>query len=145
MDIEPFQIDDYDELLALWSRCGLPYDIERRDNRAAIETQLFDDHVTMLVLKDEGRIIGSIIGSHDGRKGWINRLAIDPAYRGRGLAAVLLESAEQYLFDGGIRVFAALIEDENTPSMAAFAKAGYEPWKRIVYFSKRLSHDAETP
>jgi ribosomal protein S18 acetylase RimI-like enzyme len=144
MEIEPFRIDDYDELISLWDRCGLPYDLERRDNRAALEKQLFDDHVFILVLKDENRLIGSIVGSHDGRKGWINRLAVDPDYRGHQLAALLIGHVERYMFEDGIRVFAALIEDENLPSMSAFSRAGYEAWQRIIYFSKRYPQDAKS-
>ena len=140
MEIQPFRIEDYDHLLSLWVRTGLPHDQETRDNRKALEGQLFDDHVLILVLKDQGQIVGSIVASHDGRKGWINRLAIDPDYRGRRLAARLLEAAEKFLVEAGIRIIADLIEDENTPSMAAFKRCGYDAWSGIVYFRKLLKN-----
>ncbi|MBU0614590.1 MAG: GNAT family N-acetyltransferase, partial [Nanoarchaeota archaeon] len=47
---------------------------------------MFDDNVIILVLRHEGRIIGTSIGTFDGRKGWINRVAVDPDFRGRRLA-----------------------------------------------------------
>lgn len=139
MNIELFSIDEYDELTDLWDRCGMHYDREDRDSREKMERQVFDDHVVILTLKtDEGRIIGSIIGSFDGRKAWINRLAVDPDYRARRLAARLMEKVEAMLAEMGAQVFAALIEEENFPSMAAFKYCGYEGWDRIVYFRKKL-------
>jgi ribosomal protein S18 acetylase RimI-like enzyme len=139
MNIGLFTIDEYDDLTNLWGRCGLHYDKEDRDSRERIEGQIYDDHVVILTLRtDEGKLIGSVIGSYDGRKGWINRLAIDPDYRGRRLAARLLEKAEVMLVEMGARVIGALIEDQNFPSMAAFKFGDYEGWDDIVYFRKEL-------
>lgn len=139
MQIEPYQIDDYDDMIALWQRAALPHDKEKRDSREAIERQMFDDHVAILTLKDNGRMIGVIVATYDGRKGWLNRLAIDPDFRGRRLAARLIEAAEAKLVEMGATIFAGLIEDQNFPSMAAFKHCGYEGWDHIVYFRKKLS------
>ncbi len=139
MKIELFSIKEYDELLALWDRCGLPTDRKDRDSRKKIESQVFDDHVVILTLKtDPGEIIGAVVGSYDGRKGWISRLAIDPDYRGRKLAARLMEKVEEMLADMGAQIIGALIEDQNFPSMAAFGHCGYECWDKIIYFRKQL-------
>jgi ribosomal protein S18 acetylase RimI-like enzyme len=139
MIIGHFTIQDYDDLLALWDKSGLPYDKDDRDSREKIERQLFDDHIFILTMKtDEGRLIGSVIGSSDGRKGWINRLAIDPDYRGHRLGQRLLEKCEELLRESGVEIFAALIEDANFPSMALFRRSGYEGWDKIVYFRKKL-------
>lgn len=138
MEVEPFKIEDYEELLSLWNRTGLPFDREDRDSLKSLERQVLDDHIAILVLKDEGRLIGSVVASSDGRKGWINRLAVEPEYRGRRLALLLLEEAERFFRESGINIIAALIEDDNTPSMVAFRRCGYEAWPPIVYFRKKL-------
>ncbi len=138
MEVEPFKIEDYEELLSLWNRTGLPFDREDRDSLKSLERQVLDDHIAILVLKDEGRLIGSVVASSDGRKGWINRLAVEPEYRGRRLASLLLEEAERFFRESGINIIAALIEDDNTPSMVAFRRSGYEAWPPIVYFRKKL-------
>jgi GNAT superfamily N-acetyltransferase len=88
---------------------------------------------------DDGRLIGSIVGSSDGRKGWINRLAIDPDFRGRGLGLTLIKECENFLSDLGIKVFACLIEDWNAPSLSVFKKAGFDISDKILYCSKRGS------
>jgi GNAT superfamily N-acetyltransferase len=42
---------------------------------------------------DNGRVVGTAIGIDYGRFGWIAMMLVDPAYRGRGLGARLLERA----------------------------------------------------
>jgi len=139
MEITTFTIDQYDKLLSLWDRCGLKCEKDGRDSMERLEKQIYDDHVVILIMKDDdGQIIGSVIGTYDGRRGWINRLAVDPDYRGHRLAARLVEKAEMILTEMGARLFGALIEDENFPSMAAFRHLGYEGWEHIAYFRKKL-------
>ena len=41
----------------------------------------------------DGRVVGTAIGIDYGRFGWIAMMLVDPAYRGRGLGARLLEAA----------------------------------------------------
>lgn len=139
MEIQPFMIDDYQAMIALWERSGLPFERDGRDSRTSIERQMFDDHIAIITLKDQGRLIGVIIASSDGRKGWINRLAVDPDFRGRRLAARLIEAAEEKLAEMGVSVIGGLIEDQNFPSMAAAKYCGYEGWEHVVYFRKKLT------
>jgi GNAT superfamily N-acetyltransferase len=49
---------------------------------------------------DSHRIVGTAIGIDYGSFGWIAMMLVDPAYRGRGLGAALLESAMQALPSG---------------------------------------------
>jgi len=71
-----------------------------------------------------GRLLACVVITDDTRKGWINRLAVDPGYRRQGLAARLMLEAEQALREKGIHVFAALIEHENTASLSLFQREG---------------------
>jgi len=137
--IRPLDLSDYDKLMKLWSRSGLAYRPKGRDSREAMAVLFRRMDSGVFGMFDGEKIIGAVIGSSDGRKGWINRLAIDPDYRGRNLAAYLIREAENFLRDMGIKVIAALIEEYNTPSMSVFTKAGYSHDPKIHYFSKRDS------
>nr|MBN2278457.1 GNAT family N-acetyltransferase [candidate division Zixibacteria bacterium] len=132
---------DYDILIRLWSDSGLTHHPHGRDSKTAMEREFKRMETCILGMFDGSRLIGSIIGTTDGRKGWLNRLAIDPDYRGRGLAGQLIAEVENYLHEQGIKVIACLIEEYNTPSMAAFTKAGYIHDPAIHYFSKRSTAD----
>jgi len=135
--IRPFHIDDYEDIIALWDICGLPYKPNGRDHIDKIRHEITQDTAIFLVAEVENRIIGSVLGTHDGRKGWINRLAVHPDFRGSGLAFRLVEEAEQAIYNKGIEIIACLIEDENHASMKFFHKAGYIKHTDLLYFSKR--------
>jgi len=139
--IQHLDASDYEDLISLWSTAGLTHRPTGRDARESMEKEFKRMDTCFFGMFDNGRMIGTIIGTSDGRKGWINRLAIDPDYRGRGLAAHLIKAAEDYLHGLGLKVIACLIEDYNTPSMSVFVKAGYTHDPKVHYFSKRTSPD----
>ena len=92
---------------------------------------------TVIGLRDGGELIGVVVATHDGRKGWINRLAVHPNHRRRGAARRLIEEAEKVLRLQGMDVIAALIEGWNASSLACFEAAGYVSHPDIRYVSKR--------
>lgn len=133
--------DDYDHLLALWHRAGL-HSIKPngRDSREAIARQLESGALAILGLEVDQRLVGAVMTSHDSRKGWINRLAVDPDFRRRGYGLRLVDAAEEALRTQGMSVIAALVQGHNNASLALFQKAGYcEIDPRIHYLSKRDS------
>jgi ribosomal protein S18 acetylase RimI-like enzyme len=85
-------------------------------------------------------MLGVVIANYDGRRGWINRLAIHPDHRGVGLAGKLMHEAESFLESQGAVVMCGLIEELNTPSMACFEKEGYICESKFKYFAKRKSN-----
>ncbi len=88
---------------------------------------------------DSDKMIGTVMANSDGRKGWINRLAIDPDYRRQGLAGLLIIESEQFLYGLGVKVIAALTEGDNQPSEDTFAQSGYVYADDVKYYSKRIS------
>jgi ribosomal protein S18 acetylase RimI-like enzyme len=137
--IRPLTINDYDDLINLWRRSGLTHRPAGRDSRESMSVEFKRSESCFLGMYDREKLIGSIIGTYDGRRGWMNRLAIDPDYRGLGLAGKMVREAEEFLSRLGARVIAGLIEEENTPSISAFRKAGYQLHPNILYFSRRTS------
>jgi ribosomal protein S18 acetylase RimI-like enzyme len=137
--IREFLIEDYDRVMELWAEGGLPLKPLGRDSRDNIAKQLRQPNVLFLVAEEgEGRrVIGTVLATHDGRKGWINRLAVDAALRKRGIGARLVREAERRLEELGMDILACLIEDDNAVSMAVFEKLGYKKHPEIIYFAKR--------
>ncbi len=144
LHVRQLGLDDYDELLALWQRAGLhSLKPRERDSRAALAHQLASGVQTILGLEVDGRFVGAVVATHDSRKGWINRLVVDPEYRRRGYGARLIAATEEVLREQGMHVIAALVESENPASWALFRKAGYvEIDPGIHYLTKRDSNDA---
>jgi len=141
MEIRKLTIDNYKEILELWAKAGLPFRPQGRDSYEAIKAEMDANADFFLGAFEEGKLVGTIIISSDLRKGWINRLAVDPAYRNRGVARAMITRAEEILRKRGIGLFCALIEDYNTASKKLFKKCGYVEHRDILYFSKRDSND----
>ncbi|MEM3770204.1 MAG: GNAT family N-acetyltransferase [Candidatus Bathyarchaeia archaeon] len=139
MEIRKITIAHYEELVNLWRRAGLPFKPRGRDSKEAIARQMSANPEFFLGAFENGRLIGAVIISSDGRKGWINRLAVDPDFRRRSVAKALITKAEKVLEDHGVKIFCALIEDENEASKRLFKKCGYVEHRDIIYFSKRES------
>ena len=131
---------DYDAILALWQRAGLDsIRPQGRDSREAFADQLAHGQV-VLGLEDAGKLVACVVITDDTRKGWINRLAVDPAYRRQGLGARLVAEAENDFRARGFKIFCALIENENTASLNLFRREKYKTHD-IVYVSKRDGED----
>ena len=136
-------LGDYDALLELWRRAGLHSLRPRgRDSREAIARQLASGVEAILGLEVDGRLVGAVVATHDSRKGWINRLAVDPDFRRRGYGLQLIQAAEEWLREQGMQIIAALVESDNPASFALFRKAGYvEIDPGIHYLTKRESEE----
>jgi N-acetylglutamate synthase len=132
--------EDHDAVLALWQQAGLSIRPAGRDSRTQFAAQLANGTQTVLGVRDGDRLIGVVVATHDGRKGWINRLAVHPDFRRRGLGLYLIAEAERVLREQGMQIIAALIEDWNESSLGLFERAGYVLHRDIHYLTKR-EHD----
>lgn len=135
--IIPYKPGDYDILTDIWKKAGLPYKSKGRDSRESIEKEIKLDCNQFLFAVHEGKYIGAILVTHDGRKGWINRVAVLPEYRHQGIARRLVEAGEKWLDEQGIYIYACMIEDYNDDSFEAFKKMGYIPFEGMRYLTKR--------
>lgn len=141
MEFKKLKFGDYDSVIEVWNRSGLPTKKLGRDSRENIQEQMKDDHLLFLGAFENNKLIGVIIVNHEGRKGWINRLAVLPEFQRRGVASKLIECGENWLREKGIKIYATLIEDYNDSSKKLFKKMGYVFHKDIFYYSKRESDE----
>jgi ribosomal protein S18 acetylase RimI-like enzyme len=141
MEIRHLTINDYEDMVKLWSRAKLPFKPHGRDSKEAIAAQMKANPDFFLGAFEGNRLIGTVIISCDMRKGWINRLAVDPEYRLHGVAKALIAESEKILRKYGIRIVCALIEDYNVASKRLFKKLGYVEHRDIIYFSKRENEE----
>jgi len=136
--IREMRPDDLDAVTALWLDAGLPYKPAGRDAREELLRQMRAPTACYLVAEWGGEVVGTVLGTHDGRKGWINRVAVDRRLRRRGVARLLVGEVEKRFIALGLGIFACLIEDWNEVSARTFGRLGYERVDEIKYFVKRL-------
>ncbi len=135
--IRELKIEDYERILEIWDDAKLPYKPEGRDSKESIKKQMEEFGDLFLGAEVNGRLVGVIIGSWDGRKGWLNRIAVEPAFQGMGIAKMLTSACEEALRERGARIFAMLIEDNNENSLKLAERMGYKIQRNILYLTKR--------
>jgi len=139
--IREFRMKDYDDVVRLWAEAGIHYKPNGRESRSRMEKELKTGQALFLVAEVDKRIAGVVLGTHDGRKGWINRLAVAEECRRQNIASKLVTAVETRLKEQGIDVIACLIESENSISRTFFSKIGYTK-APVEYFSKKQFPDA---
>lgn len=141
MEIQRLTINDYKEMVRLWLTAKLSFKPKGRDSREAIAAEMKTNPDFFLGAFENNHLVGTVIISCDVRKGWINRLAVDPDHRHHGIAKALIVESERTLRKHGIKIFCVLIEDYNVISKELFKECGYVEHHDITYFSKRDSDE----
>lgn len=109
------------------------------DDREAIKLKLQRDPDLFLIAEDDDHeIIGAVIGAWDGRRGWINHLAVRPDNQRHGVGKALTDELEARLLGkGAVRVNAQVYE-WNKKSLDFFKSRGYEVHSDLVMIGKML-------
>src|SRR5947209_9678181 len=84
-----FAIEDYATALELWKRVE-GVEIAEGDDREGVVRFLARNPGLSRVATDGPVIIGIAFCGHDGRRGYIYHLAVDPNYRGQGVGKRLI-------------------------------------------------------
>jgi ribosomal protein S18 acetylase RimI-like enzyme len=130
-------MEDLPAALALWSACGLHP--SRSDTEAGFRLKLARDPDLFLVAEAaDGTLAGTVLGSWDGRRGWINRLAVAPEWRGTGLAQRLMAEVEARLAARGCDKVNLLIEADNPGVQGFYAALGYRR-DELIFMEKWLA------
>ncbi len=122
----------------LWKEAGLPFHPKGRDKLELMQAEINDGRTFYIGAFEGDRLVGVTVGTDEGRKGWINRLAILPGYRRKGLASDLMAWCEEEFARRGRGLVCALVEDWNGASLALMRKHGYALRKDIFYLRKSL-------
>lgn len=122
----------------LWAQAGLPTRPTGRDSDEVFGRELEETRSFLLGAFEGDRLVGVVLGTDDGRKGWINRLAVVPSHLRRGVGTRLIRECERVFSEQGIRLTACLIEEGNSPSLALFRKAGYDLRRDVLYLRRPL-------
>lgn len=120
--------DDYDAVAALWRAAGPAIQLRRSDEEAEVARKLTRDPDLFLVAASGKRLVGTVIGGWDGRRGYVYQLAVAPSHRGRGLGAALMAELDARFALKGCPRMNLFVADED-PSAIAFCE--HLGWQRL--------------
>jgi ribosomal protein S18 acetylase RimI-like enzyme len=134
IDIREFRWSDYDAVAAVWVSAG-------RDvlTRSELEVKLTRDPQLFLVAEDAERLVGVVLGTFDGRRGWIVRLAVDPGHRRLGIASRLVGELETRFAALGCPKVNLLAMPQDSEALQFWMALGYERRPDVVC-SKQTSN-----
>lgn len=95
--IRTMTIEDYDEVYSLWTKIrgfGLR---SVDDSREGIARFLKRNPTTSVVAVEDGKVVGSILCGHDGRRGCLYHVCVDEDYRRRGIGKSMVVKAMEEL------------------------------------------------
>lgn len=134
IDYRPMRIDDYDEVLRLWQACeGLS--IRDADSRAGVERYLARNPGLSHVAERDARIVGSIMAGHDGKRGYIQHLAVDESARRQGVAGRLIALCVDALKGEGIEKSHVHVLRHNQTGRAYWSRRGWRQRSEVIMYS----------
>ena len=142
LSISPITDGEVDAVAALWERCGLtrPWN----DPRSDIAQARRGPASTILIGRDNDKVVASVMVGHDGHRGWVYYVAVDPACQKRGFGLAIMDAAEDWLRQAGIAKLQLLVRRDNAKAGAFYQSIGYDE-AQVTVFAKWLDGRDPTP
>lgn len=138
MEILPFDLQHYAAVFALWkSTEGLT--LRDADSREAIGRYLERNPGLSFVAFDEETLVGAVLCGHDGRRGYLQHLAVAPGHRRRGIGAALAERCLAALVEQGIFKCHLFVRTDNLEARAFWERVGWTVREDILFLSRTIA------
>ena len=133
---------DVTSVVSLWERCGLtrPWN----DPVADIALARKGPNSTILLGREDEKVVASAMVGHDGHRGWVYYVATDPDRRGKGLGRAIMSAAEDWLRQAGIAKLQLLVRQDNAKASAFYETIGYDE-AAVTVFAKWLDGREQAP
>ena len=142
LTISPIADADVEAVIALWQRCGLtrPWN----DPASEIAFARRGQNATILIGRANGALAATAMVGHDGHRGWIYYVAVDPDVQGQDFGRAIMAAAEDWLRGQGVEKVMLMVRPDNTKVHAFYDRLGYDVQERVIY-AKWLDGREMTP
>jgi ribosomal protein S18 acetylase RimI-like enzyme len=119
--------DDHEAVMAFWETIeGIYLHQEETETSEGFTRTLARNEALSTVACDDGRIVGAVLCTHDGRRGTLRHLAVHKDYRKKGIGRALVEHSLAALRREGIRGAIVAVLKDNPQGRAFWERLGYE-------------------
>ena len=133
---------DVPEVVGLWKRAGLVR--EWNDPTGDIELARRERNSTILLGRHDGALVASVLVGHDGHRGWVYYVSVDPDHRLKDYGRQIMTAAEDWLRARGIMKLQLMVRGDNARVHAFYQSLGYYDQQRTT-FAKWLDGRDPTP
>ena len=120
-----FRIEDYEFAVELWHRVD-GVEVAEGDSKEEIARYILRNPGVSRVAAEGAKIVGAVLCGHDGRRGLIYHLAIEPTYRRQALGKRLVEECLNALRKAGIKRALLLVAEDNASGRSFWHRWGWE-------------------
>ena len=133
----PIEDGDVDETIALWAACGLvrPWNDPAKDIAFARGRPGSE----VLVARLDERLVASVMVGHDGHRGIVYYVSVDPCLQGQGLGRQVMQAAEEWLKARGVWKLNLLVRAENERVRSFYESLGYQVEPRLSMARKLMA------
>ncbi len=133
--------DDYDGVRALWMKIKGFGIRSIDDSREGVERFLKRNPATSVVAIEDGKIVGSILCGHDGRRGCFYHVCVDEEYRMRGLGKSMVIKAMQALKEEKINKVSLIAFTKNDIGNVFWNEIGWTKREDLNYYEFTLNEE----
>lgn len=129
--------DDFSEIWSLWkdSAFGVSsFNRELKEFTAILKL----NPTSCFVVEENNKIVGSIFGSFNGRRAWINHLCIHPEFREMKYGSELLKRSVQALKERGATKIVLGVGKDNLEVAPFYEKNGFKIMDDAVLYQMDL-------
>ena len=142
LTITAIEDNDVAEVIGLWQRCGSTR--AWNDPAGDIALARRETNATILIGRNEDVLVASVLVGHDGHRGWVYYVTVDPDHRYKGYGRAIMTAAEDWLRARGITKLQLMVRGDNVQVHAFYESLGYYDQQRVI-FAKWLDGREPTP
>ena len=139
--IRVMTIEDYDQVYALWKKIKGFGIRSIDDSREGVARFLKRNPSTSVVAEEDGKIVGSILCGHDGRRGWLYHVCVDEACRRHGIGRAMVVFAMKALQKEEINKVSLIAFTRNDIGNAFWNTIGWTERLDLNYYDFTLNEE----
>jgi ribosomal protein S18 acetylase RimI-like enzyme len=143
MLIRQIERTDIEAVEALWTEAGMTNYALAGDVAQEIIEKMTRDLDLFLVGETGGQIVATVMGTYDGHRGRIKRLAIHHDHRRQGFGQQITDELERRFTKRGIARIRLEVWASNTGAQTFWEEAGYEVQPDIRYYLRNLDNSKD--
>ncbi|MBE3783164.1 GNAT family N-acetyltransferase [Vibrio parahaemolyticus] len=136
--IREMDIADYDDVIKLWGQTeGMS--LRDADSKESINNYLLRNPNLSFVAVSANEIVGAVLVGTDGRRGYLQHLAVSSNFRGKNLGRELVSQAISALANVGVPKTHLFVYNENVNAQQFYEKLGWFPRDEVRMYSYNSS------
>jgi N-acetylglutamate synthase len=125
MNLRTIIIKDYEKLVPFWKK---NYFVTEMDSLERFKLFLKKNPGLSVLMEEDGKILGTALGSFDGRRGYLQKVVTDKDLRQKGIGKKLVEEVIKRLKSLGALYIPINVEEYN---VTFYEKCGFKKTAQI--------------